>query len=96
MPIELVSISGKRFYFSNHQWEETLLLAKEYGWMPLDAPAEPWERYYFSSDGYAISARDAEALAAALRLACRAVPSNEQAYLRQFIAFCQSGEFRVE
>lgn len=96
MAIELINLAGQRFYFSNHQWEETLLLAKEHGWQPHDAPAEPWERYYFSSDGYTLSEQDARSLAKALATACRTLPPNDQAYLRKFIAFCEQGAFRIE
>lgn len=95
MAIDLTRDS-ERFYFSNHHWEETLLLAKEHGWSPLDAPNAEWERCYFSSDGYTISDRDAHALADALTLALRAAPSSEKTHLQNFIAFCQKGGFRIE
>jgi len=95
MAIDLVQNSD-RFYFSNHHWEETLLLAHAHGWVPLDAPSEAWERCYFSNDGHTISDRDAEALAAALMRALRSVPDSEKAHLQKFIAFCRKGGFRIE
>ncbi|MFN3386456.1 MAG: hypothetical protein ACK42Y_07685 [Candidatus Thermochlorobacter sp.] len=95
MAIDLVQ-NCERFYFSNHHWEETLLLAKEHGWLPLDAPALEWERCYFSNDGYTISDRDARTLADALTLALRSVPHSEKIHLQKFIAFCQKGGFRIE
>ncbi len=95
MAIDLVSASG-RFYFSNHQWEETLLLAKDYGWTPLDAPDAPWERVYFSSGGSSISQRDAASLADALRRALPKQSDSEKLHLQQFIAFCNNGGFTIE
>jgi deoxyinosine 3'endonuclease (endonuclease V) len=73
MPIELTRKS-ERFAFSNHQWEELLILAKDYGWIPQDAPDVDWERIYFASNGDTISERDALALAEALTRALQKQP----------------------
>jgi len=95
MAIELFSASD-RFYFSNHHWEETLLLAKDYGWSPRDAPDEHWERRYFSSDGYTITQRDALTLADALERAFPKQPVVDKIQLQRFIAFCRNGSFTIE
>jgi hypothetical protein len=95
MAIDLVG-KDARFYFSNHGWEETLLLAQDYGWIPIDAPDDHWERFYFSNDGYVISARDAEALASSLRQALPHLPLQEHRHLQDFIDYCRKGEFRIE
>lgn len=95
MPIELKRKS-EQFAFSNHQWEETLLLAKESGWSPKDAPDENWERFYFASNGDVISARDSNALADSLEAALKKTSIIKQTQLREFISFCRRGDFRIE
>lgn len=95
MPIELTR-PRERFAFSNHQWEELLLFAKDRGWRPQDAPDENWERIYFAGDGEEISERDAIALADALQRARSELPESARAHYLAFIDFCKRGAFRIE
>lgn len=95
MPIELTR-ANERFAFSNHQWEELLLLAKDFGWKPQDAPREDWERIYFASNGDEISARDALALAEALARALPRFPEPTRAHFIEFLNFSKRGAFRIE
>ncbi|MCS6988349.1 MAG: hypothetical protein NZM06_02420 [Chloroherpetonaceae bacterium] len=95
MPIELIR-DRERLAFSNHHWEELLLLAKDCGWRPQDAPDENWERVYFASNGDLISERDALALAEALQRALWLLPESTRPHYLRFIEFCKRGAFRIE
>jgi hypothetical protein len=95
MPIELIR-SHERFAFSNHQWEELLLVAKDFGWKPQDAPHDDWERIYFASNGDLISERDAFALAEALRRALPKLPEPTRTHYLDFLNFSKRGAFRIE
>ncbi len=95
MPIELTRKS-ERFAFSNHQWEELLLLAKDYGWIPQDAPQADWERVYFASNGDTISERDALALAEALARALPKLPDPTRTHYIDFLNFSKRGAFQIE
>jgi|GEM_PF-2101581 hypothetical protein len=95
MPIELTRKS-ERFAFSNHQWEELLILAKDYGWIPQDAPDVDWERIYFASNGDTISERDALALAEALTRALQKQPEPIRTHYIDFLNFCKRGAFQIE
>ena len=95
MPIELTRKS-ERFAFSNHHWEELLLLAKDYGWTPQDAPTADWERIYFSANGDTLSERDALALAEALTRALPKLPESTRTHYIDFLNFCKRGAFQIE
>lgn len=95
MPIELTR-ADERFAFSNHQWEELLLVAKDFGWKPQDAPHDEWERIYFASNGDVISERDALALAAALERALPKLSEPMRTLSSNFLNFCKRGAFRIE
>ncbi len=94
MPIELIR-AHERFAFSNHQWEELLLLAKDYGWIPRDAPQDDWERAYFAADGNTISERDALALAEALGRALPKLSEPMRTHCTDFLNFCKRGAFQI-
>ncbi len=95
MPIELTR-THERFAFSNHQWEELLLLAKDYGWIPQDAPTADWERIYFSANGDTISERDALALANALASALPKLPEPMRTHCLDFLNFSKRSAFQIE
>jgi hypothetical protein len=101
MPIELTRTHAhcaisERFSLSNHQWEEMLLVAKDFGWKPQDAPHDDWERVYFASNGDLISERDALALADALARALLKLPEPSRTLSRNFLNFCKRGAFHIE
>lgn len=95
MPIELTR-PHERFAFSNHHWEELLLIAKDFGWKPQDAPHDDWERIYFASNGDLISERDALALADALQRALPKLHEPMRTLSLDFLNFCKRGAFRIE
>lgn len=95
MPIELTR-PHERLAFSNHHWEELLLIAKDFGWKPQDAPHDDWERIYFASNGDLVSERDALALADTLRRALPKLPEPMRTLSSNFLNFCKRGAFRIE
>jgi hypothetical protein len=73
--VDLLSETGAELNVGGSGWDFVLNVAQEYGWAPLgteppaDCPPADWSGGYDTSDGQRVVARDAAALAAALRRA---------------------------
>lgn len=96
-----LSGAGGYFRWTNLGWRDVLALAESNGWEPT-ATGPPrgilkaaWSGTYFSNDGQRVYARDARQLADALERAIAACPVEDNEALREFIAFCRAGSFRL-
>jgi hypothetical protein len=102
-----LSGAGGYFRWTYSGWREVMELAEEFGWVPSrtgpprGVRASEWDGTgaYWSNDGQRVYARDAKALAEALERALAAVPeqvpTDEAAYLREFVEYCKEGSFRL-
>ncbi|NWG18818.1 MAG: hypothetical protein HXY39_00680 [Chloroflexi bacterium] len=96
-----ISGAGGYFRWTNLGWSEVLSLARSAGWEPVGTGPPrgvlkaDWSGTYFSNDGQLVYARDAKRLADALERAIAECPAEDNETLREFIAFCRAGSFRL-
>jgi len=92
MGINLVSITGDKFFFSRNCWFATCQLAKRNGWAPLGTipplnwPLKNWNpNDYFSEAGQSVLAIDALELSKAIERAIPNLPAESESNKNQYV-----------